>query len=52
MNKYAREHDYTGFAAREMYFRRGARYPPFSVLANVLVQSEKPKQVSLSARRR
>ncbi len=37
---FARKHDFTGFAAREMYFRRGARYPPFTALANVLVQSE------------
>ena len=41
VNKFAREHDYTGFAAREMFFRRAMRYPPLSVLANVIVQSEK-----------
>src|SRR6201999_3122563 len=41
VNKFAREHDYTGFAAREMYFRRGMRYPPFAALANVVVQSER-----------
>ena len=41
VNKFAREHDFIGFAAREMYFRRGARYPPFAVLANVVVQSER-----------
>ena len=41
VNQFAREHDYTGFAAREMYFRRGLRYPPVASLANVLVQSEK-----------
>lgn len=41
VNKFARQHDFTGFAAREMYFRRGARYPPFAVLANVVVQSER-----------
>jgi len=41
VNKFAREHDYTGFAAREMFFRRAMRYPPLSVLANVVVQSEK-----------
>src|SRR6202012_4823842 len=41
VNKFAREHDYTGFAAREMYFRRAMRYPPFAALANVLVQSER-----------
>lgn len=40
VNKFAREHDYTGFAAREMYFRRAVRYPPFSALANVVVQSK------------
>jgi primosomal protein N' (replication factor Y) len=45
VNKFAREHDYTGFAAREMYFRRGMRYPPLSVLANVLVQSERLEEV-------
>lgn len=41
VNKFAREHDFTGFAVREMYFRRGARYPPFAALANVVVQSER-----------
>jgi primosomal protein N' (replication factor Y) len=45
VNKFAREHDYTGFAARELYFRRAMRYPPYSVLANVIVQSEKLEEV-------
>jgi primosomal protein N' (replication factor Y) len=45
VNKFAREHDYTGFAAREMYFRRAMRYPPFAALANVLVQSEELTEV-------
>jgi len=45
VNKFAREHDYTGFAAREMYFRRGMRYPPFSVLANIVVQGERLEEV-------
>ena len=40
VHQFARRHDYTGFAAREMYFRRGARYPPLTALANVIVQSE------------
>jgi len=40
VNKFAQQHDYTGFAAREMFFRRAMRYPPLSVLANVIVQSE------------
>jgi primosomal protein N' (replication factor Y) len=41
VNKFAQQHDYTAFAAREMYFRRAMRYPPLAALANVLVQSEK-----------
>jgi primosomal protein N' (replication factor Y) len=45
VNQFAQKHDYTGFAEREMYFRRGMRYPPFSVLANVIVQSEKLEEV-------
>jgi primosomal protein N' (replication factor Y) len=45
VNQFAREHDYTGFAARELYFRRAMRYPPFSVLANVIVQSERLEEV-------
>ncbi len=45
VNKFAMTHDYTGFAANEMYFRRAMRYPPFSVLANVIVQGEKLEEV-------
>jgi primosomal protein N' (replication factor Y) len=45
VNQFAREHDYTGFVARELYFRRAMRYPPFSVLANVIVQSERLEEV-------
>jgi primosomal protein N' (replication factor Y) len=45
VNKFARDHDYRGFAGRELYFRRAMRYPPFSVLANVIVQSEKLEEV-------
>ncbi len=37
----AQTHDYPGFVAKEMYFRRRMHYPPFAVLANVMVQSEK-----------
>ena len=40
VHQFARRHDFTGFAAREMRSRRGARYPPSTALANVLVQSE------------
>ncbi len=40
VHQFARKHDFPGFAAREMYFRRGAKYPPVTALANVIVQSE------------
>jgi len=36
----AMTHDYTSFVAKEMQFRRWMHYPPFGVLANVLIQSE------------
>jgi len=45
VNQFARQHDYTGFVAREMYFRRAMRYPPFAALANVLIQSEQLEEV-------
>jgi primosomal protein N' (replication factor Y) (superfamily II helicase) len=45
VNKFAREHDFTGFSAREMYFRRAMRYPPLAALANVLVQSDQLEEV-------
>jgi primosomal protein N' (replication factor Y) len=45
VNRFALQHDYIGFAAREMYFRRAMRYPPFSALANVLIQDEQLEQV-------
>jgi primosomal protein N' (replication factor Y) (superfamily II helicase) len=37
----ASKHDYTSFVERELKFRRWMHYPPFGVLANVLVQSQK-----------
>lgn len=37
----ASKHDYAGFAERELKYRRWMHYPPFGVLANVLIQSEK-----------
>jgi primosomal protein N' (replication factor Y) len=45
VNRFAQTHDYTGFAAREMYFRQAMKYPPFAVLANVIVQSESSQEV-------
>jgi len=37
----ASTHDYASFVERELKYRRWMHYPPFGVLANVLVQSEK-----------
>ncbi len=34
----AARHDYRGFVAKEMSFRRSLHYPPFSLLSNILVQ--------------
>ncbi len=45
VNQFAITHNYTGFAAREMYFRRAMRYPPLSVLANVILQGEELEEV-------
>ena len=38
--RFAQRHDYPGFVKKEMEFRRSLHYPPFAVLANVLVTSE------------
>jgi primosomal protein N' (replication factor Y) len=37
----ASKHDYSSFVERELKYRRWMHYPPFGVLANVLVQSAK-----------
>jgi primosomal protein N' (replication factor Y) len=37
----ASTHDYASFVERELKYRRWMHYPPFGVLANVLIQSEK-----------
>jgi primosomal protein N' (replication factor Y) len=42
----ASKHDYLSFVERELKFRRWMHYPPFGVLANVLVQSEKLEEAA------
>ncbi len=44
--KFAQAHDYPGFVGKEMQFRRSLHYPPFAVLANVVVQSEKMEEAA------
>jgi len=42
----ATRHDYAGFAERELKYRRWMHYPPFGVLANILIQSEKLEEAA------
>ena len=42
----ASTHDYTSFVDRELKYRRWMHYPPFGVLANVLMQSAKLEEVA------
>jgi primosomal protein N' (replication factor Y) len=42
----ASTHDYTSFVDRELKYRRWMHYPPFGVLANVLVQSAKLEEAA------
>ena len=37
--EHAQRHDYPGFVTKEMRYRQWMHYPPFTVLANVVVQS-------------
>src|ERR1019366_3726728 len=42
----ASKHDYAVFVERELKYRRWMHYPPFGVLANVLVQSAKLEEAA------
>lgn len=44
--KFAAEHDYPGFVGKEMQYRRWMHYPPFGVLANIIVQSERLEEAT------
>ncbi|WP_179493234.1 replication restart helicase PriA [Granulicella arctica] len=44
--QFAAKHDYPAFVAKEMQYRRWMHYPPFSVLANVLIQSDKLEEAT------
>ncbi|HWR35645.1 MAG TPA: primosomal protein N' [Clostridia bacterium] len=41
---FASQHDYAGFAEKELRFRSWMHYPPFTALANVLVRSDKVEE--------
>ena len=42
----ASTHDYASFVERELKYRRWMHYPPFGVLANVLIQSPKLEEAT------
>lgn len=42
----ASKHDYATFVERELKYRRWMHYPPFGVLANVLIQSPKLEEAA------
>jgi primosomal protein N' (replication factor Y) len=42
----ASTHDYTAFVERELKYRRWMHYPPFGVLANLLIQSKKMEEAA------
>ena len=44
--KFAAEHDYQSFVVKELQYRRWMHYPPYAVLANVLLQSEKLEEAT------
>ena len=44
--RYAAAHDYPGFVARELEFRRWMHYPPFTVLANILITGDTLEETS------
>jgi primosomal protein N' (replication factor Y) len=41
---FAAAHDFDGFYAKELGFRKAMRYPPFAALANVLVRNQKQEE--------
>ncbi len=44
--EFAQQHNYPGFVGKEMQYRRWMHYPPTTVLANVIVQSEKLEEAA------
>ena len=44
--RFASEHDYRGFVAKELQFRRWMHYPPYAVLANVVIHSLKLEEAT------
>lgn len=45
--RFAQQHDYPRFVTKELQYRRWMHYPPFTSLANVIVQSDELEQALL-----
>src|SRR5438270_3002653 len=39
--QFAQQHDYSGFAQKELQYRKWMHYPPYSAIANLLIRSDK-----------
>ena len=44
--RFAAQHDYLGFVEKELQYRRWMHYPPNTVLANIVLQSQKLEEAS------
>jgi len=44
--RFAAKHDYLGFVAKELQYRRWMHYPPNTVLTNIVLQSQKLEEAS------
>ncbi len=44
--RFAAAHDFQGFAEKELQFRRWMHYPPFAVLANLVIQSPRLEEAA------
>ena len=44
--QFAAAHDYSGFVSKELQYRRWMHYPPYAVLANIIIQSQKLEEAT------
>jgi primosomal protein N' (replication factor Y) (superfamily II helicase) len=44
--RFAAEHDFQGFVQKELQYRKWMHYPPFGVLANIMIQSTKVEEAA------
>ena len=44
--RFASEHNYVGFVQKELQYRKWMHYPPFGVLANIMIQSNRVEEAA------